>query len=115
MIFNKLTYLPARVLAAGQVVHVHVRLAQALDGFAGVAPQAPGNRVGDDTEALSELVDEAEAELALDDGGSDKEHAGCFRGLVLSRQQGRAREAVGVVSERSNGASRDELRALAWA
>ena len=91
---KKLTNLPARVLAAGQIVHVHVRLAQALDCGLRVAPQAPGNCVGDDAEALTKLVNEAEAELALDDGRPHEEDPGCFRGLIFSSQQRRAREAA---------------------
>ena len=76
------------------MVHVHVRLAQALDGGLRVAPQAPGNCVRDDAEALAEFVDEAEAELALDNCGSDEEDPRSLRGLVLGRQEGRASEAA---------------------
>ena len=46
----------ARVLATAEVVEVHVVLSAQRDGRGGVAAEAPADGVGDDPEALPELV-----------------------------------------------------------
>ena len=56
-------------LAVLEVVKEHVHLAAVLDGLHRVAAEAAADGVGDDREALAELVDEAEGELAYEKVG----------------------------------------------
>ena len=76
-------HVAARALAALQIVQKHVGLSQAIDRRFRVAAEASADGVGDDPKALAELVNEAEGEIAVNDGGSDEKHPGDFRGLVL--------------------------------
>ena len=59
-----LAALAARGLAAREVIEVHVHLAAVLDRGGGVAAEPTADGIGYDAEALAELVDEAEGELA---------------------------------------------------
>ena len=52
-------------LAALEVVKVHVRLSANLDSFFCVIPKAAADGIRDNTEALTELVDETEGEVPV--------------------------------------------------
>ena len=84
----------APAAAIREVIQVHVHLSASLDCTRRVAAEASADGVGDDAEALAELVDEAEGELAVTNGGSDEEDSRNLRGLVLVCQQRRAGEAA---------------------
>ena len=70
---RRLARLPARPLAAREVIEEHVHLAALLDGLDRIAPEPARDDVGHDAEALPELVHEAEGELAVPHGGADEE------------------------------------------
>merc|ERR1719247_1776878 len=86
------TGLPARHLAAGEVVQEHVHLAARLDHLLRLVAQPLRDGVGHDAETLPVLVDEAEGILAMLDGGAGEEQPGRLPALILRRQE---REALG--------------------
>merc|ERR1719316_2040025 len=98
--------LPARRLAAAEVVQEHVHLAAAGDRGRRVVAEPPRDGVGHDAEALPELVDKAEGQLAVPHGRPDEEQPGRLRALVLQREQRRALGAPALLPAVLRGAAR---------
>ena len=72
----RLARFAARGFAAREVVQVHVHLSADFHRLCRVPPEATADGIGNNPKPLTELIDEAQGELAVADGRSDKESSG---------------------------------------
>jgi hypothetical protein len=82
------TRFTARGLATLKIVEIHVLQSTNVDRRFRITAKAAANGIGDDAKPLTKLVDEAEGELPVANGRSDKKNTRNFCGLVVQCQYG---------------------------